>query len=350
MERWADQARRWSPPPAWGRVLTVDAHTAGEPLRVILAGFPHLEGDHILARRRDARERHDAVRTALMWEPRGHPDMYGCIVTPPVTSGADVGVLFTHNEGYSTMCGHGIIAVTTVLLELGVLGEGADEGRIPVGIDTPAGFVQAWGTVEGGRVVDVEFRNVPSFVTVQGASVHVEGVGEVPYDVAFGGAFYAFVDATALGLRLVPSQVGDLIRVGRAIKEAVSAADPPRHPADPDLGFLYGTIFVAAAEVPSAHSRNVCVFADGEVDRSPTGTGVSARLALHHAKGELGVGDAIRIESILGTVFSGAVERVSEVSGIPAVIPRVSGRAHITGRSEFFLDPMDPLRDGFLLR
>lgn len=348
MEHWAALARGWTPPSGWGSVLTVDAHAAGEPLRVVLAGFPDLEGGTILARRRHARERYDGLRTALMWEPRGHPDMYGCIVVPPVSDGADFGVVFTHNEGYSTMCGHGIIAVTTVVLELGLIPGG--EGPVRVGIDTPAGFVEAWGRREGGRVGEVSFVNVPSFVAAAGRTVAVPSLGEVTVDLAFGGAFYAFVDAGSLGLGLVPSETEELIRVGRAIKAAVAADGEPRHPKEADLGFLYGTIFVGAAHDPSNHSRNVCVFADGEVDRSPTGTGVSARLALHHARGELATGAVIRVESILGTTFAGEVVDTTTVGPVAAVVPRVSGSAHITGRSEFLLDPEDPLRDGFLLR
>jgi len=328
-------------------VLTVDAHTAGEPLRVVLEGFPTLRGDTILARRRDARERWDALRRALMWEPRGHPDMYGCIVVPPVTEGADLGVLFTHNEGYSTMCGHGIIAVATVALELGLV-DGGPEGR--VGIDTPAGFVEAWGEVSGGWVRRVSFVNVPSFVTALDREVDVPGVGAVRYDVAFGGAFYAFVDAAALGFRLAPEETEALIRAGRAIKASVVAAGQPEHPDDPDLSFLYGTIFVGPPHDPAHHSRNVCVFADGEVDRSPTGTGVSARLALHRARGELEPGEVIRVESILGTTFDGEVVEAARVGPHEAVIPRIAGSAHLTGRCEFFVDPEDPLREGFLLR
>jgi trans-L-3-hydroxyproline dehydratase len=326
----------------------VDAHTAGEPLRVIFEGFGELQGDSILTRRREARLRHEALRTALMWEPRGHPDMYGCLVVPPVTQGADFGVLFTHNEGYSTMCGHGIIGVTTVVLELGLVP--AREGENRVGIDTPAGFVEAWGSVEGGRVRSVSFVNVPSFVAARDRAVDVPGLGTVRYDVAFGGAYYTFVDADRLGLRLVGAEVGRLIEAGRAIKAAVAAAGQPTHPVDPELGFLYGTIFTGAAHDAAHHSRNVCVFADGEVDRSPTGTGVSARLALHHARGELAEGEEIVIESVLGTTFGGRVVGITKVGSYDAIVPRVSGSAHITGRSEFLLDPDDPLKDGFLLR
>ena len=348
MERWAEAARDWSPPRGWTRVLTVDAHTAGEPLRVILDGFPPLEGDTILARRRDAQACHDGLRTALMWEPRGHADMYGCIVVPPVSAGADFGVLFTHNEGYSTMCGHGIIAVATVALELGVVADGGATTR--VGIDTPAGFVEATGHRSGGRITAVSFRNVPSFLAAADQEVEVPGLGTVRYDVAFGGAFYAFVDAASLGLDLVPERVEAIIAAGRAIKKAVVAAGQPVHPDEPELSFLYGTIFVGPPADPLHHSRNVCVFADGEVDRSPTGTGVSARLAIHHARGELAPDQEIRIESILGTSFTGRVLETTTVGSHAAVVPEVSGSAYITGRHEFWVDPTDPLKAGFILR
>lgn len=348
MDSWGDVARAWAPPAGWVRVLTVDAHTAGEPLRVILSGFPALEGPTILGRRRDAQARHDASRTALMWEPRGHADMYGCVVVPPVSPGADFGVLFTHNEGYSTMCGHGIIAVATVAVELGLVPDRGPD--TPVGIDTPAGFVQAKARREAGRVTSVSFVNVPSFAAALDQEVQVPGVGPVGYDLAFGGAFYAFVDAGSLGLALIPAETDRIIAVGRAIKAAVVAAGQPVHPEEPDLGFLYGTILVGPPSDAAAHSRNVCVFADGEVDRSPTGTGVCARLALHHARGEVADDETIRIESILGTSFTGRVVGTTSVGPHPAVIPEVTGSAHITGRHEFFVDPNDPLRDGFLLR
>ncbi|MEM7417124.1 MAG: proline racemase family protein [Gemmatimonadota bacterium] len=339
---------RWVPPEGWGRVVSVDAHTEGEPLRVILHGFPDLGDGPILERRRRARDEHDEIRRALMWEPRGHADMYGCLVGPPATPEADIGVLFTHNEGFSTMCGHGIIAVTTVLVECGLVGpEVSSRG---LGIDTPAGYVHATPVVTDGRVERVSFVNVPSFAYRLDASIDVDGVGSVHYDIGYGGAFYAYVRAEDFGLRLLPSEAAELIRVGRAIKEAVQSADPPAHPDDPDLGFVYGTIFVGAAHDDRNHSRNVCVFADGEVDRCPTGTGVSGRLALHHARGELVADESITIESILGTCFTGRVGREVVVGDHAAVVPEVSGRAWITGRHEFLIAPDDPLAGGFLLR
>ncbi len=341
-------ALTWSPPDDWLRITAIDAHTGGEPLRVIVDGFPELPGTTILERRRYAKEHLDHLRTALMWEPRGHADMYGCLVVPPVTPEADLGVLFLHNEGFSSMCGHGIIAVTTVLLETGVLPVQGPVTR--VGIDTPAGFVEARAHLVGDRVQRVAFRNVPSFVVALDQTVEVDGLGTIPYDLAFGGAFYAYVPAEAAGVSLTPKDHGLLIERGTAIKRAVMAQRTIEHPFEPDLGFLYGTIFVGSAHTPDTHSRNVCVFAEGEVDRSPTGTGVSGRMAIHHARGDVGVGDPLTVESILGSRFTGRVVEEIRFGPYDAVVPEVEGTADIVGRNELWLDPLDAFRDGFLLR
>lgn len=325
------------------KIQTIEAHTAGEPLRIITGGFPDLEGDTILARRAYAREHHDQLRRLLMLEPRGHADMYGALLTPPATPDGDVGVLFLHNEGYSTMCGHGILALTKVGIEEGLF----DADPAAVRIDTPAGRVVASAQLDGDRVRSVSFVNVPSFVD-RDVTVDVPGLGRVACTIAYGGAFYAYVEAAPLGLQLDSAHAAELADKGMRIKRAVAAACALRHPrgAD-DLNFLYGTIFVAAQE--GAHSRNVCVFADGEIDRSPTGTGVSGRAAIHHARGEL-ESEWITIESILGTSFDVRVAAVTEVCGRPAVVPEVRGDAFVTGRAEYWLDPDDPLGHGFLLR
>jgi trans-L-3-hydroxyproline dehydratase len=340
--------REWKPPADWPRVLTVDAHAEGEPLRVILSGFPLPDQGTILDRRRYARAELDSLRTALMWEPRGHADMYGCILTAPVSHDAHFGVLFTHNEGYSTMCGHGIIAVTTVVLELGLFEAAAPVTELR--IDTPAGLVSARAHVRAGRVNHVSFRNVPSYVVDLDATVHVPGLGVVRYDLAFGGAFYAYVEAGPLGLELNPWNARSLIDVGMSIKRAVMASRAIGHPLHDDLGFLYGTIFIGPAQLSDAHSRNVCIFAEGEVDRSPTGTGVSGRVAIHYARGEIARDQPLVFESIIGSRFTGKVVGETVVGPFDAVIPEVAGRAWITGRNEFVIDPSDPLGDGFLVR
>jgi len=337
----------WNPPSSWRRIRTIDAHTAGEPLRIILEGFPELQGDTILERRRDARTHHDHVRTALMWEPRGHADMYGCLITPPERPDSDFGVLFLHNEGWSSMCGHGIIAVSTVLLETGLV---TPEGRETIlRIDSPAGLIVATAVMEDGRVSHVRFRNVPSFVLALDETIDVPGLGSIRYDIAYGGAFYAYVHAEALGLTCAAEEVDALVSAGRAIKHAIMASREIPHPFSDDLSFLYGTIFIGPP-LGDADSRNVCIFAEGEVDRSPTGTGVSARMALHHARGELALGQSMRIESILGTSFVATPIEEATFGPHAAVIPEVEGSAHITGMHTFVIDPEDPLREGFILR
>ncbi len=331
-------------------ITTVDAHAAGEPLRIITGGLPELRGATILERRRYMQQHFDHIRRALMWEPRGHRDMYGCVLTAPVTPEADLGVLFMHNEGYSTMCGHGVIALVTVLLETGAV-EAKGE-HTSINLDTPAGLVRAIAHLEdSGLVQNVSFQNVPSFLYARDVELDVPGYGHLMFDIAFGGAFYAFLQASQVGLRVVPQQREQLVAVGEAIKKEVNAKLSIKHPFEEDLGFLYGTILTGPPEDPSHHSRNVCIFANGEVDRSPTGTGVSGRLALHYAKSEITDGQQIIIESILGvaSTFSGRVVGHTQVGPYTAVVPEVSGRAFITGRHEFVIDPQDELGRGFFL-
>lgn len=336
-------------PDSWLRVETIDAHAAGEPLRVVVDGFPTLDGETILARRRALRAHHDDLRTALVLEPRGHRDMYAAILTDPVSDAADVGVLFAHNDGYSTMCGHGIVALGVVLVETGMIDATAPETTI--GFDTPAGLVTATAAVERtdgrDRVRSVSFENVPSFAVALDETVDVPGYGEVAYDLAYGGAFYAYCDAADVDLSLTTADADAIERAGMAVKRAVADAVDLHHPKDSDLEYVYGTIFRGPAESDAADSRNVCVFADGQIDRSPTGTGVSGRVAIQHARGALDVGDDLVVESILGTTFTGTVLRETTVGDADAVVPRITGSAHVTGRSEFVRDPTDPLRDGF---
>jgi trans-L-3-hydroxyproline dehydratase len=265
-----------------------------------------------------------------------------------VSSGADFGVLFLHNAGYSSMCGHGIIAVTTVAIETGMVA--AVEPVTTVRIDAPAGLVTAHARLEGGRVRRVLFHNVPSFALVLDQTADVPGLGPVRYDIAYGGAFYAFVKAGDLRVTTTPGDFNALIDKGMAVKRAVMAAGPVTHPFEADLSFLYGTIIIGPPRSRGSHSSNVCIFAGGEVDRSPTGTGVSARLALHYARREIGVNEPIVIESILGTRFTGRVVDTPSFGPHDAVIPEVAGSAWITGRNEFLIDPADPLKNGFIFR
>ncbi len=340
--------KSWNPPADWIRIRTIDSHAAGEPLRVIVEGVPPIPGSSILAKRRYLKENLDFLRTSLMWEPRGHADMYGAIVTEPVTPDGDIGVLFLHNEGYSTMCGHGIIALSTVLLDTEWVEKPGEE--VVLRMDTPAGRVTARARRERGRVKDVSFVNVPSFVYAHDQVVSVPGVGSLRYDLAFGGAFYAFVRAEDLAIGLEAKDFRMLIDLGMRVKKTVMESLSIKHPFEEDLGFLYGTIIVGKALDPSHHSRNVCIFADGEVDRSPTGTGVSARAAIHFSRGELALAESFTVESILGTCFSGRVIETTRFGQFSAVMPEITGAASIVGSAEWWIDPSDPLRHGFMLR
>lgn len=336
------QLSNWKPPEHWTRITTIDMHTGGEPLRVIIDGLPPIEGQTVLEKRRYFRDHYDHLRTGLMWEPRGHADMYGAVITSSVD--ADFDVFFLHNEGYSTMCGHAIIALTKLVIETRLV----DKHEITFNV--PAGRIHARATVSNGKVIETSFRNVPSFLYLRGQRVDVQGLGPVEFDVAYGGAFYAFVSAEAAGLQLTPEHVDRIIDYGRRIKRAVMNQFPIKHPFEEDLSFLYGTIFTAPALNPAHHSRNACVFAEGELDRSATGSGVSARAALHFAKGELGLNERVTIESILGSTMSVEVVDGTMFGPYDAVIPEVSGTASITGRNEFYFDPEDPFQTGFIFR
>ncbi|HET6978854.1 MAG TPA: proline racemase family protein [Pyrinomonadaceae bacterium] len=332
----------WQPPEHWTRITTIDMHTGGEPLRVIVDGLPPIEGRNVLEKRRYFREHYDHLRTGLMWEPRGHADMYGAVVT--TSEDADFDVFFLHNEGYSTMCGHAIIALTKLVVETGLV------TKNEVIFNVPAGRIQARTTVVDGQVLETSFQNVPSFLYLREQQVEVPEIGLVQFDVAYGGAFYAFVESESVGLALEPEHFNRIVDYGRRIKHAVMAASTITHPFEPDLSFLYGTIFTGPPHDPSHHSRNVCIFADGELDRSATGSGVSARAALHFAKGELAANEKITIESILGSTMSVRVVDVVKFGPHDAIIPEVSGTASIICRNEFYFDPEDPFRAGFIFR
>ena len=321
-------------------------HTGGEPLRVFTSGLPAIEGHTVLEKRAFFREHYDHLRKSMMWEPRGHADMYGSVITPSFD--ADFDVFFVHNEGYSTMCGHAIIALTKFVIETGLVRKESDNARVTFNV--PAGRICAQAKIEDGCVREASFQNVPSFLYLRDEQVEVPGIGRVPFDLAYGGAFYASVEAERFGLRLTSDHYHQLIDYGRRMKHAVMAQFPIRHPFEDDLSFLYGTIFTGPPHDAAHHSRNVCVFADGEVDRSATGSGVSARAALHHAKGELDLNQKITIESIIGSTMTVQALETLRFGPYEAVIPEVSGTASFTGRNEFFFDPDDLLGRGFLLR
>jgi proline racemase len=332
----------WQPPTDWTPITTIDMQTGGEPLRVITSGLPPIEGATVLEKRGYFRAHYDHLRTGLMLEPRGHADMYGAVIS--ASKQADFDVFFLHNEGYSTMCGHAIIALTKLVVECGIRkGPG-------VSFNVPAGRIEATATIQNDRVVRTSFRNVPSFVFRRDQVIHVDGLGSVKYDIAYGGAFYAILDAAAVGLSLETSNYSALIEAGRKVKHAIMKTVLIEHPFESDLSFLYGTIFTGPARELSNHSRNVCIFADGEVDRSATGSGVSARAALHHAKGELSLNEEITIESIVDSSMTVEVVEQTKFGPHDAIIPEVGGTAYVTGRNEFYFDPDDPFRKGLIFR
>jgi len=338
----------WRPPNHWDKISVFDMHTGGEPLRILLDGYPRIPGKTILEKRAYFKNHLDYIRKGCMWEPRGHADMYGAVITAPCTPDSDFGTFFLHNEGYSTMCGHAIIALTKFALETKLIHKKGDQPKLK--IDAPPGQIISTGIRENGMVKSVSFRNVPSFVLYRDRHVQVQGLGRVAYDVAFGGAFYAIVEAEKHGLSLEESEYSKLIELGMKIKKSVIKQQKITHPFEDDLSFLYGTIFTAKAKHASRHSRNVCVFANGEVDRSATGSGVSARAALHFARGDLKIGERMIIESILGSTMEVKVSGMTTYGPHKAVVPVVSGTAFFTGRSTFWFDPEDPLKDGFLIR
>jgi proline racemase len=309
----------------------------------------------MLERREWVKENHDHLRRALMLEPRGHRDMYGALLTEPEHDGSDAGVLFMHNEGYSTMCGHGVIAVVTIALERGLLVPRT--GPSDVVLDSPAGPIRATARISDGarspsrtsqRVSSVSFRNVPSFVLHGGVPARLEG-RELHADVAFGGAFYAIVDSEAAGIPIVPNRLPELRRAGMAIKHSIQSSLRVVHPAEPSLHGIYGTIFTGPASSPEADLRNVAIFADAEADRSPCGTGTCAVMAVLAAMGLLGIGQAFTHESIIGTMFRGRVVEETTIGDVPAIVPEIEGEAYVTGESTFLIDDRDPLAFGFRL-
>jgi proline racemase len=331
---------------------TTDYHTAGEPFRIVTAGAPEIPGVSVRERRETARasEGVDRVRRLLCHEPRGHADMYGCFVVPPDDDGARLGAVFWHKDGYSTACGHGTIALAVWAVDTGRV-PAAPDGETDVAIDVPSGRVHARVECRGGRVESVSFRNVPAYVLARSVPVETSH-GSVEVDLSFGGAIYASLDAASVGLTVTADVYPDLVALGREVKRALDSGEHARHPSDERLSGLYGTIIFERLGTPpdGLHQRNVTVFADGEVDRSPCGSGTSARLALLHADGLLGEGSVLRHESIVGTEFQGRVVEAVRAEGRDAVITEVDGLAFRTGEHRFVLDDRDPLGTGFVLR
>jgi proline racemase len=334
-------------------ISAVDYHTAGEPFRIVADPPVEIRGDSVAERRAHAAGDQDVnqLRQLLCYEPRGHADMYGAFITPPDDAGADLGVLFWHKDGFSTACGHGTIALGAWALQTGRVGFSAG-GPTEVVIDVPSGRVSARVHAEDRRITAVDFVNVPSYVTGQDLPV-TTARGEVLANIAFGGAFYASVNVAALGLRVVPEHLEELIALGRQIKRQLNHSPGARHHSDQRLSGIYGTIFyedLGRDQTGDLHQRNVTIFADGEVDRSPCGSGTCARLAELVTLGRLEPGQGLTHDSIIGTRFRARMIGRVTADGHDAVIPQVTGMAYKTGEHIFSVDPDDQLVPGFVLR
>ncbi len=329
-------------------ITTVEMHTGGEPFRIVTSGFPHAPGARIVNRRAWLKANADHLRRALIFEPRGHADMYAGILTDPVSPGADFGVIFAHNEGYSDHCGHGTIALATAAVQLGWVERRSPETR--VGIDAPCGFIEAHVAWDGTRAGTVRFTNVPSFLLHRDVTVETPSFGRVTGDIAFGGAFYFYTPGAPHGLAILEAEVERLIRFGAEVKAAANAAYPVCHPDIPEINHIYGTIVDGPPRHPGSTQANCCIFADREVDRSPTGSGTAGRAAQLFARGLLAEGEMLVNDSIIGSTFTGRVIGHGTVGPHAAVIPEITGAAHLIGFATWLLDPHDPLVNGFLVR
>ncbi|MBO2447399.1 proline racemase family protein [Actinomadura barringtoniae] len=327
-------------------ITAVDSHTEGMPTRVVTGGVAPIPGATMAERRRYAMEHLDGLRRFLMDEPRGHPAMSGALLQPPIDPRADWGVVYIEVSGFLPMCGHGTIGVATVLVETGMVE--VTEPETIVRLDVPAGLVEARVAVRDGRAEHVTLRNIPSFALELDAAVDVPGLGEVRYDMAYGGNFYAITDLDKLGLPFDRARKDDILKAGLAIMEAINEQNRPQHPADPLIGGCKHVQFIAPGS-DAAHSRNAMAISPGWFDRSPCGTGTSARMAQLHARDELPLVTEFVNESFIGTRFIGRLTGTTEVGGLPAVVPEFSGRAWITGTANYLLDPSDPFPEGFVL-
>jgi len=335
-------------------VGTVEYHTAGEPFRIAVSGIPPIDGATVLERRQtaSASAEIDAYRQLLVREPRGHADMYGCFPVPPNDDGAHLGVLFWHKDGYSTACGHGTIALGAWAVESGRV-PAPETGVADVVIDVPSGRVTAHVHLDGGVVTRVGFENVGASVLAREVRVET-AAGPLRVDLSYGGAIYASLPASEAGLAVVPDDLDRLVALGRQIRDALNATEVSAFPSEPRLGGVYGVIWydeLGATADGGPHQRNVTVFADGEVDRSPCGSGTSARLALLVADGRIAVGQTMRHDSIIGTTFEAHVLAPRGPDTDPAVVAtQIDGIAYKTGEATFVLDSRDAHGTGFLLR
>lgn len=339
----------WKPPSEWIRIKTLETHTAGEPLRIILDGYPRLEGKTVLEKRAYLRENYDYLRKILMSEPRGHIDMYGALLVEPDSEDSDLGVIFMHNNGYSTGCGHAVIAIAKVLFKSKDFLKNNSK-RTSIIMDVPSGKIKASPVIVNNKLVGISFVNVASFVYKLNYKIEIDGIGKINCDIAYGGAFYVVVRSSDFGLGCNPIYRDRLIDIGMKLKLAVNDSLELIHPLTNKKHSLYGTIFIDSAEFQDNHSRNVCVFANGQIDRSPTGTGVSARAAIEYSKRKIIKGEDLIIESIIGSTFKVSIFKEEKIGSLNIVFPKVTGDAYIIGSNTYYVDPDDPFGDGFLVK
>ena len=324
----------------------IDGHTCGNPVRLVTGGAPFLKGATMLERRAHFLAEFDWIRTGLMFEPRGHDQMSGAILYPPTREDCDVGVLFIETSGCLPMCGHGTIGTVTIALENGLI-RPATPGVLR--LDTPAGRVDVTYREEGRFIEEVRLTNVPAYLHAEGLSAEVEGLGEIVVDVAYGGNFYAIVEPQPNFRDMADFSAGQLVELGRRLRDALNAAHAFVHPEAPAINGLSHILWTGAPRHPEAHARNAVLYGEKAIDRSPCGTGTSARMAQLAAKGRLKVGDDFVHESIIGSLFRGRVEAAATVAGSSAIIPSIAGWARVTGFNTLFIDDRDPFAHGFVV-
>ncbi len=327
-------------------IQAIDSHTCGEATRITVSGVPFLKGNTVMEQKQDIAANHDWIRRVQIHEPRGHADMFGAILTRPNHPEAEFGMIFTDGGGFLNMCGHGTIGVSTVLVEMGYVKK--VEPVTQINLEAPAGLIRVKVKVENDRVKSVTFRNVPAFVYKRDCTIDLPGVGQVKFDISFGGSFFAILEAGQLNAKVQPDELSRLVPQAMQLRDIINKNFEIKHPTLPihevDLIEIY-----TKADDPSADLKNVVIFGDGNVDRSPCGTGTSAKLALLHAKGEIGLNKPFVYQSILGTKFTGVIVEETQVGPFKAVVPEITGSAYITGVNQFLFDDEDPLRDGFVI-
>ncbi|HGL6467198.1 TPA: proline racemase [Clostridioides difficile] len=329
-------------------IQAIDSHTAGEATRIVVGGIPNIKGNSMPEKKEYLEENLDYLRTAIMLEPRGHNDMFGSVMTQPCCPDADFGIIFMDGGGYLNMCGHGTIGAMTAAIETGVVP--AVEPVTHVVMEAPAGIIRGDVTVIDGKAKEVSFLNVPAFLYKEGVEVDLPGVGTVKFDISFGGSFFAIIHASQLGLKIEPQNAGKLTELAMKLRDIINEKIEIQHPTLAHIKTVDLVEIYDEPTHPEATYKNVVIFGQGQVDRSPCGTGTSAKLATLHAKGELKVGEKFVYESILGTLFKGEIVEETKVADFNAVVPKITGSAYITGFNHFVIDEEDPLKHGFILK